>query len=387
MKRKLRGILSIVCVAAMCCSCAKPAEQTKQPWSDKNTGKESEKQGNLDVLTPSAYSDVSGIRLEPGSYISIIGKQSGSEFWDEIKAGAEKAAEDLNAALGYKGNDKIKVNYSGPAKGENIEEQINILDEELARNPVAVGIAMIDANACDVQFDLAAENGIPIIAFDSGSSYDDIQALCATNNSEIGKTAALKLSSLMEEKGEVAVFVHDKESTTGRERQEAFLKELQESHPDMKVPVVYHLNDKEEVAKVIAAEKNAVKAEGAEDVLPENITQTEVIKYLLEKNPNIKGCFAANVDTTQELLKALDEMGKEDLSIIGVDGGTEQMKALKDEKVDGLLVQNPYGMGYASVIAAARAALGLGNQAVVDTSFIWVTKDNMDKDPIKRMLY
>ena len=50
------------------------------------------------------------LNLEPGSYISIIGRNSSdSEFWNEVKAGAERAAEDLNAALGYKGEDKVKV--------------------------------------------------------------------------------------------------------------------------------------------------------------------------------------------------------------------------------------------------------------------------------------
>lgn len=387
MRRKLQAILSVVCVAAVISSCAPPKEQTKQPASNNRKENVNEKQGNLDVLNPSAYGDVTGIYLERGSYISIIGKQKGSAFWDEVKAGAGQAADDLNAALGYKGEDKIKVNYSAPSKGENIEEQINILDEELARNPVAVGMAMIDATACDVQFDLAAENGIPIIAFDSGSDYKGIQAMCSTNNGEIGKTAALKLSSMIEEKGAVAIFVHDKESTTGRVRQEAFLKEIQEKHSGVTVPLIYHLDDQEEVAKTIAEEKNAVKEEGAEDILPEDITQTEVIMYLLEKNPDIKGCFAANIDSTQELLEALAEMGKEDLAIIAVDGGKEQLKALEDGRVKGLLVQNPYGMGYAAVIAAARASLSMGNQAFVDTSFIWVTQDNMDKKTIKRMLY
>ena len=43
-----------------------------------------------------------------------------------------------------------------------MDEQVNILDEELARYPVAVGISVVDATACEVQFDLAAENDIPV---------------------------------------------------------------------------------------------------------------------------------------------------------------------------------------------------------------------------------
>ena len=183
MKRKLQVLLSLVCTAVLFSSCASTDTQKENVIQKEEGRKVNEKQSNLDVLNPIAYSDVSGIKLEPGSYISIIGKSNNGEFWEEVKAGAERAAEDLNAALGYKGEDKIKVNYSGASKGENIDDQINILDEELARNPVAVGIAIIDSTACEVQFDLAAENGIPIVAFDSGSDYKNIQAMCSANNS------------------------------------------------------------------------------------------------------------------------------------------------------------------------------------------------------------
>ena len=77
----------------------------------------------------------------------------------------------------------------------------------------------------------------------------------------------------------------------------------------------------------------------------------------------------------------------QDIPIVAVDGGKEQMKALEEGKVDGLIVQNPYGMGYAAVVSAARAALGMGNEAFIDTGFIWVTKDNMKDKNIARMLY
>jgi ribose transport system substrate-binding protein len=52
-----------------------------------------------------------------------------------------------------------------------------------------------------------------------------------------------------------------------------------------------------------------------------------------------------------------------------------------------LIVQNPYGIGYATVVACARAVLGQGNEATVSTGYTWVTKDNMNKDSIKKMLY
>ena len=44
-------------------------------------------------------------------------------------------------------------------------------------------------------------------------------------------------------------------------------------------------------------------------------------------------------------------------------------------------------MGYATVIAAARAALKMGNEAVVDTGYTWVTKKNLKDENVAKMLY
>ena len=174
-------------------------------------------------------------------------------------------------------------------------------------------------------------------------------------------------------------------STSGQQREQGFLKEMAAKYPDMTAPVVYHLDDLEEVAKQIADERNAGKEE-AEQTKAEEITQTEVIQYLLEKNPDLKGCYATNEEVSGELLKALETVEK-DIPVVAVDGGKEQLKALEEGKLDGLIVQNPYGMGYAAVVSAARASLGLGNEAFIDTGFIWVTKDNMKDKSISKMLY
>jgi ribose transport system substrate-binding protein len=39
------------------------------------------------------------------------------------------------------------------------------------------------------------------------------------------------------------------------------------------------------------------------------------------------------------------------------------------------------------VVAAARAALGQGNEAVVNTGYQWVTTENLETEEIQRILY
>lgn len=391
MKKRWTIIVGILCIALMGTACSqkvtKGEEQQTTIDKDKTGKKENENQSKLDMIRPIAYSNVENLNLEPGAYISIIGRNSNDSYWNEVKEGAEKAVADINAMLGYKGEDKVRLNFSGPSERDNVDEQINILDEELARYPIAVGISAVDATACEVQFDLAAENDIPIVAFDSGSEYQGVVATCATNNLEAAKTAAVKLSSILDESGEVAVFVQDSQSMSAKEREKGFRDEIAASHPNVQIVDVYYMDQLEEKAKEIAEEMNAAKSEGEEQIQAETLTQEDIVKYILEKHPNLKGVYATNLDTTKLVTDVLTKLEREDLDVVGFDGGSAQMKLLKEGKVNGLIVQNPYGMGYATVVAAVRDVLGLGNEAVIDSGYTWVTKDNMEKNAIKRMLY
>ena len=73
--------------------------------------------------------------------------------------------------------------------------------------------------------------------------------------------------------------------------------------------------------------------------------------------------------------------------MMGFDAGKDQLDALADGSIDGLVVQNPFGMGYAAVVAAARTVLEIGNEAQVDTGFVWVDADNMEDENVQPMLY
>ena len=86
--------------------------------------------------------------------------------------------------------------------------------------------------------------------------------------------------------------------------------------------------------------------------------------------------------------RALEQMEKTDeVVMMGFDAGKDQLDALESGSIDGLVVQNPFGMGYAAVVAAARTVLEIGNEAQVDTGFIWVDAENMENENIQAMLY
>ena len=119
----------------------------------------------------------------------------------------------------------------------------------------------------------------------------------------------------------------------------------------------------------------------------EDINQSDVIKWILEKHPNLKGIYTTNLDVTQEVAQTVKALNRTDLKIVGFDGGKEQLALLEDGTLEGLIVQNPFGMGYATVVAMARASLNMGNEAFIDSGYTWVTVANLEEESILKMMY
>lgn len=437
MMKKMYNVIAATVCAAMCvcaCSSGREADGGKEPAKTQEVSKKKEKayQKKLDMITPSAYDNVMGLDLEKGTTLSVIGKAKDVPYWDEVKKGAEQAVEDMNKNLGYEGKARIKLTYSAPAAADNVDEQVNILDEELARYPEAMAIAIADTKACEVQFDLAAESDIPVVAFDSGSDYQGLMASVSTDNKASAREAAQRLADLMDEKGEVILFVHDSKSESAMDRESSFKEEMENNYPEIAVAEVYHLDQLAVMQERVAAERNgipwqegsedgtaepegsengttepeggengAAEPEGSEstDVRPEQpedpeheevtadmISEEDVMDYIMEKHPDAAGIYATNGEAVRLALDTV-ERNERKAHIIGFDGDKDELEALEEGRIDALILQNPFGMGYAAVIASARAALSMGNEAIVDTGYTWITKKNLKEEHIQKLLY
>lgn len=419
MKKRLIAAVSLaVCAAMGICACGSGDSDNVF------TGEKSqvpEWQPKLNMITPAVYGTVDDLDLEPGTYISVIGKMENSPYWKQVQEGVRQAADDINEKLGYTGEDKVKVLFNAPSDSEDIDEQVNILDEEMSRYPDVIAIASIDEDSSAVQFDLAIGNGIPIVAFDSRNSYQGIQCTCMTDNTEAAANGAEKLCEVIGDSGEAALLVQDSVSGNAREREEAFRQELSADHPGVSIVETIYLDQLEEMKRQAAAEELGVTPEElnawteaasglgtdpdsdtGEDPISEEaktkledidsiaggMSDEETVAYYLSKHPELKGCFGTNADAVVLGLEALRYMEKsEDIALVGFDSGKEQLEALDSGEIDGLIVQNPFGMGYATVVAAARTILEIGNEAVVNTGYTWVDKENMEDEAVQLMLY
>lgn len=419
MKKRVMTVVALAMCAVMGMSACSSADEDEVFTGE--TVKEPKWQAKLNAISPAVYGNIEDLDLEPGTYISVIGKREDSAYWQQVEAGVKQAAEDINERLGYSGEDKVKVVFNAPAEGEDIDEQVNILDEEMARYPNVIAIASIAENASAVQFDLAIENGISIVAFDSGNSYQGIQSTCMTDNAEAAATGAEKLCEAIGESGEVALIVQDSVSANARERTEAFQKEISDNHPNVSVVETIYMDHLDEMKREAAAEQLGVTVEqlagwteaasgleesgdsaSGEETMSEEaktrledidsiaggMSDSEAVTYYLEKHPELKGCFGTNADAVLLGVEVLKEVEKtEEVVMMGFDAGKDQLAALEKGEIDGLVVQNPFGMGYAAVVAAARTVLEIGNEALVDTGYTWVDQENIEEEAVQAMLY
>ena len=338
--KKIQSLTAItLCLALGLGACSPKADEEHKTAAEKKieAAKDEKKkdvkeyQEKLDQISPAAYRDVSGLNLEPGSYISIIGKKSSGEYWEQVEAGAKQAAADINALLGYEGKDRVRVDYSGPSTAGKVDEQVNILDEELARYPTGVGISIIDAQSCEVQFDLAAANGIPIVAFDSASDYQGLMATVSTDNVGTGQMAADKMAEMMGGTGEIVIFAENTKSMSIEERQRGFTEQIGSEYPQISVSGVYYMDSLEQIKRLIVQEEQigitgeAGSYEGAvvDEAAIAEITDEEALDYILEKHPDVAGCFATDGTTVKKVTDALARAEKANVTVVAYDGMPE----------------------------------------------------------------
>lgn len=306
------------------------------------------------------YTSLEEINLEAGSHIAVVVKSTKNGFWTSVKRGMDAAVADLNEKLGYKGDDKIKLTFEGPSDETDVEDQINIIDAVLGENPDVLCLSAIDMDSCQAQLEAAEENGIPVIVLDSGVKTGNVNATCVVDNYQAGVQAAVKLADTIGGSGKIAVMTHVESAQNCQEREQGFTETIAEKYPDIEIVNISHQNEETSVS--------------------------EMAESVLKLFPDVKGYFCTNENVSGDVLDAISASGKE-VAVVGIDAGKKQKDAIKSGKEVGVLVQNAYGMGYATVVAAARAALGLENDESINLGMEWIDSENISDERYANYLY
>jgi len=285
-------------------------------------------------------------------YIPVISKGFQHAFWLAVEKGAEQAAADYG----------VRITFEGPETEAMVDKQMDMLQAAIDKDPAAICFAAVDSKAAIPLLEQAQEKGIPIIAFDSGVDSDIPLATAATDNVAAAALAADKMVELIGGSGEVAIIAHDNTSRTGIDRVAGFTDQIEAEYPDVTIVDTQY---------------------GGGDQLK----STDLAKAIISANPDLKGFFGANEGSIIGVLNAAEELGRDDLVIIGYDSGQQQIAAIKSGLEAGAITQNPIGIGYKCVEAGYKAVQGESFPEFIDTGFYWFDADNIDDQVIQDVLY
>lgn len=291
--------------------------------------------------------------------IPVIIKATDSDFWQYVWVGAK------NYAL--ENPDKASVTLYGPKSEADIDEQISILEDVIAKNPQCILIASTSSDAPVAAMERAKEAGIKIVTIDNKVNTDAVETLLATDNVKGGALAADKMlegwqAQGIDPKGKVAVISAMAGVQVLVNRDEGFINRMKEIAPDV------------EILETRYVDNDIVKALG-------------VAKDLMAANADLIGIFADNNHTGDGTARAIIEDQAQD-KLVGVafDSDPEEIKAVQDGVLFALILQDPYGMGFNGVDACLQAIGGTDLEDYVDTGATAVTAENVGDADIQGLL-
>ena len=300
------------------------------------------------------------IPVVAGSRIAVVSKCVDGEYWKTLRKGMEAAVKDINTAYDFQGDDEVTMTFEGPSDEQDVETQVNTLDAVIAENPAVLCLSASDMDSCQAQLEAAGENGIPVVSFDSNVVDNDlVAAFRGTDNNAVGKIAGEKIAEALNGQGKVAIFSAQEKTESSQKRVEGFKSALENQEGITIVSELY--------------------TDQVEDM-------SAAMQGVLERYPDLAGVFCTNEDVAELYLK-IDKNEEKTPVLIGVDASSGQQEAIKNGEQIGCVSQDPYELGYQTILTAAYETVPADQEKEVLMEPQWIDASNIENEEYSRYLY
>lgn len=292
--------------------------------------------------------------------IAVIPKGTTHEFWKSIHAGALAAATELHAE-----GVTVNVIWKGPLREDDREQQVQVVENFTGRRVNGIVLAPLDARALVAPTEEAVRAGIPVVIIDSGLKSNAPVSTVSTDNYKGGVIGARRLGELLGGKGKVILLRVLAGSTSTEQREAGFLDTLAKEFPGL---------------QILSSDQHA----GATRDTAYRTSQNLLNRFGRE----VTGIFAPNESSATGMLLAMRDAGLTDgkVKLVGFDTGAQTVAALKSGDLQGLVVQNPFRMGYLGVKTVVAALRGKAVEREIDTGCALVTRENMSEPAMADLL-
>jgi ribose transport system substrate-binding protein len=283
--------------------------------------------------------------------LTLIQGVAGDPFYVTMACGAQAEAAKEGVNLTITGGNKWDATVQKP-----------VIDSVTAAHPDGVMVAPDDSKALLEPLKTMNDAGIKVTFVDT--KLDDTSfavSSIATDNLAGGTLAAKTLADLIGDKGTVLVVNVDPGISTTDARVQGFNDEMK-NHPNITVLPVQYTHDDPTAA-------------------------TTITTSTLAAHPDLAGVFATNVQNAEGVATGLKQASNTTVKTIAFDAGPKQVEDLNNGIVQGLIAQDPYGIGVAGVQQTVAALQGKPTTGAIQTQLAAITKDNINDPSIQKYLY
>src|SRR5947208_4574332 len=291
---------------------------------------------------------------------AVIPKGTSHEFWKSIHAGAIKASKELSST----GNE-VEVIWKGPLREDDREQQIQVVEGFTSQGVSGIVLAPLDNRALARPVEEAKSAGVPTVIIDSALESNAIVSFVATDNRKGGMLGADRLGELLGGKGKVILLRYAEGSASTEERKACFLQEMKQKFPNI---------------ELISTDQYAGATRDTAKRASENL--------LNRFGDDLQGIFCPNESTTAGMLSALQDIGKAGkVMFVGFDTSQTFVDAMRAKQLQGIVVQNPFNMGYLGVRTMVESLQGKTVDKRIDTGVTMITSDNLDAADTQTLLH
>jgi ribose transport system substrate-binding protein len=291
--------------------------------------------------------------------IAVIPKGTTHTFWQMVHAGAVKASRELG----------VEVLWVGPEREDARQQQISIVDNQVINQVSGIVLAPLDDVALRRPAE-AASKRMPVLIFDS--ALQDAEAFTisfvATDNLQGGRLAGKHLGEALGGKGKVILLRYAEGSASTEEREAGFLEAIAD-FPNL---------------EVVSDDQYA----GATATSAQQVSENLILRFKdADGNLTADGIFTPNESSTFGMLQALRRnrlAGK--VRFIGFDASEPLIEAVQNDEIDGLVVQNPFNMGFLAVKTMYQHLQGEPIEKRIDTGVTFVGKADLNKPEIVELI-
>lgn len=308
---------------------------------------------------PNSTASTGGDALKKMPRVAVIPKGTTHEFWKAVHAGAEAAGKEFS----------VEVIWKGPLKEDDLEDQIKVVEDFTTQKVDGLVVAPLSDTGMRTSISAAITEGIPVVIFDSGLKDVETSSFVATDNKVAGGMGGKKLIESMGEGAKKVIVLRYQEGSASTNERETGAIEALKANTNITI-----LSDNQYGG---ATTESAQKAS-------ENL-----LNRFKGANgePGFDGVFCPNESSTFGMLRALQDAGwAGKVKFVGFDSSEKLMEALKKNEINGLVLQNPYKIGYEAVKAMAMKIRGEAVEARIDTGAVIVDSANLETDEIKKVL-